>query len=687
MLPYLPDVLGRGISLVFQEAGRDRIIPFPFGTEGFTARYRERLARAPAVPARARRSRLAAGRARRSGPSASPCPPGDVQRFRLASSLDRADLDLFGPWRSLPPAVRSNEDVAEAAADGWLWASHAVRGGHARPRRPAPARGAAADGGGRPATGEGPPTRPPRRRRRPRPEHGADHGRGPVDRPDRRPEPARARRADDAGGRVHDPDPGERGPGRPLRRRRRRGRPFPEQGRSGSTRPSTRLGDTATARSTTASAPRPASASTSHLATARTRAAAARQARRRRPERGRARRSRSRCRARRGHPRRSSTPCCRCSAGTEGTEPEQPVATRRSAGPACGSTSSGRGTRPARASSSGVLLAPAANDTRPMRHPVSQWGADPVWLSAPVARRAMFLELDDLLRALGIDDRPGDALPSCRRRRIRSARCRRPAGDGARLPARSSARPAGCGTSTSRSTPAARSGRSFASRSPATSRTHRRLPPLGASAVRLRPAPPERTTSVSRTDVRHVRVVMSGPIGIREPASGGGATTAVPTTRQLRRLGPDAPGRRRAPSAPRPGDPDRPQVGDGRDEDLPVRGFGRNVYEAAWVGELEAPEDIPLRTPARTATGGSRRGVGAPARRPRGSRRCPLAPRLGAAADLRRRDRALVTAARKNRRWSSESVDAESDGGRHGGTRPGRTSGTCDFFLTRTRAR
>ena len=48
-------------------------------------------------------------------------PPGDVQRFRLASSLQPDDLDLFGPWRSLPQSVRDNRDVAEAAADGWLW--------------------------------------------------------------------------------------------------------------------------------------------------------------------------------------------------------------------------------------------------------------------------------------------------------------------------------------------------------------------------------------------------------------------------------------------------------------------------------------------------------------------------------------------------------------------------------------
>ena len=34
--------------------------------------------------------------------------------------------------------------------------------------------------------------------------------------------------------------------------------------------------------------------------------------------------------------------------------------------------------------------------------------------------------------------------------------------------------------------------------------------------------PPERTTSVSRTDDRHVRVVVSGPIGTREPIEGRG---------------------------------------------------------------------------------------------------------------------------------------------------------------------
>ena len=119
VLPYLPDPLARGVSFVFEEAGLDRAIPFPFGTEGFTALY---LGKWPEIEP----FRLALGGGELSGKVAGRAisislPPGDVQRFRLASSLQRDDLDLFGPWRSLPQAVRDNKDVAEAAADGWLW--------------------------------------------------------------------------------------------------------------------------------------------------------------------------------------------------------------------------------------------------------------------------------------------------------------------------------------------------------------------------------------------------------------------------------------------------------------------------------------------------------------------------------------------------------------------------------------
>ena len=121
VLPYLPDFLGRGISLVFQEAGRDRIIAFPFGTEGFTARYPGDWPERQPFRLVLEGSEVLAGELDGHVLHIA-LPAGDVQRFRLASSLDRADLDLFGPWRSLPAVIRSNDDVAEAAADGWLWA-------------------------------------------------------------------------------------------------------------------------------------------------------------------------------------------------------------------------------------------------------------------------------------------------------------------------------------------------------------------------------------------------------------------------------------------------------------------------------------------------------------------------------------------------------------------------------------
>jgi hypothetical protein len=120
VLPYLPDPMARGVSLAFPEAGLDRRIPFPFGGEGFTAAYAGKW---PEIqPFRF----VLAGAAELSGRVEGnvitvELPPGDQQRFRLASSLSGSDLNRLGPWRSLPAAVRADADVAEAAVDGWLW--------------------------------------------------------------------------------------------------------------------------------------------------------------------------------------------------------------------------------------------------------------------------------------------------------------------------------------------------------------------------------------------------------------------------------------------------------------------------------------------------------------------------------------------------------------------------------------
>lgn len=119
-IPYLPDPMAVGVSFVFPEAGRGRSIPFPFGVEGFTARhggqwpridpYRLVLAGSEELDAEVDGRVVTFS-----------LPPGDLQRARLATSLRADDLDLLGPWRSLAPSVRNDPDVVEAAKDGWLW--------------------------------------------------------------------------------------------------------------------------------------------------------------------------------------------------------------------------------------------------------------------------------------------------------------------------------------------------------------------------------------------------------------------------------------------------------------------------------------------------------------------------------------------------------------------------------------
>ena len=66
-----------------------------------------------------------------------------------------------------------------------------------------------------------------------------------------------------------------------------------------------------------------------------------------------------------------------------------------------------------------MLLAPGGNDAfgPPPEDQsgfpfVSKWGADPVWLAAPVANRALpSLQLDSLLHSLAFDDRAVPARP------------------------------------------------------------------------------------------------------------------------------------------------------------------------------------------------------------------------------------------------------------------------------------
>jgi hypothetical protein len=119
-LPYLPDPLAEGVALHFPEAGRDWNLSFPHAAEGFTAAFggvwpekepfRFVLESGPSLSARVE------GRVMRMTLT-----PGDVQELNLSCSLLRDKLDLLGPWSFLPPSVRKDPDVAEAAADGLIW--------------------------------------------------------------------------------------------------------------------------------------------------------------------------------------------------------------------------------------------------------------------------------------------------------------------------------------------------------------------------------------------------------------------------------------------------------------------------------------------------------------------------------------------------------------------------------------
>jgi hypothetical protein len=102
--------------------------------------------------------------------------------------------------------------------------------------------------------------------------------------------------------------------------------------------------------------------------------------------------------------------------------------------------------------------------------------------------------------------------------------------------------------------------------------------------------PPERTLSVSRTDDSHVRVVLSGVVGLRDtPAAGGrsvadlvGANRFVVARLQKR----------------------DPEIDTDlgwqtvTTEQLTIRGTGRSAAEVAWVGELDAGAKVRLRTPS-----------------------------------------------------------------------------------------
>jgi hypothetical protein len=628
-LPYLPDVPARGISVVFPDAGTDRAIAFPFGTEGFTARYELGDAGVPAddtaestddEPDGAGRGwplrhpfRLVLAAATSSDAQSAPrpdgrlegrtltiqLPAGHAQRFRLSSSMHRRDLQKFGLWRILPPALRDNTDVAAAAVDGWLWAFtpfdevrlvHAVPRPVAAPRvtilAPIRAPGATSVGlfGGvelhGPSTGsltaecrwtdpvddvelDGPEDRTRSGLAFTTPvmewEDFALLGGGlpdtDVDLPVHG--PLRIHHA------LHELDDTLH---RTVHYRLRAATRFREYFDAEALVPGTGPaeqhapgqpvddGQSVVGPEITVNV----------LSTARPDAPVV----------------------------HSVIPLFRWDATTE---PHQPVAVRRRrrAGVRIYLErpwySSGAGEL------LGVLLAPGGNDAE-LTGIVSQWGSDPVWISAPVGQRGVVV-LDNLIRAAGLDDRPGDAAPVVPpATRVLGAVAGQP--DVVVLGYRPQ-------YSAERRMwyvdVAVHPGDTFwpfvrlcvARYQPHSVAGHHLSAPVLCDFVQLTP---ERTASVSRTDVRHVRVVVSGPVGLRQLRRSG-VTVATPTPSMLHELIAAhrkvvARLQRRDPSLPTDLGWETVAV-----TDLVVRGRGISTAEAAWVGVLKSPEEIPLRRP------------------------------------------------------------------------------------------
>ena len=228
---------------------------------------------------------------------------------------------------------------------------------------------------------------------------------------------------------------------------------------------------------------------------------------------------------------------------------------------------------------------------------MSKWGGDPAWLGAPVENRALELvQLDNLLRTLGLDDRPEPGRPSTAPQTLPLAS----------LPERPTVTVLGY---TPQYNPERKlwyvdvaldpGRRSLAVRPPGRvplpARQHHRLPPVSAGALRLRPAHagadderrPHRRPSRAGRRQRPDR-------DSRRPRPGSGSVAAshwfaqaVSANRQVvARL------QRRDPAIPT--DLGWKTVAA---TELVIRGRGANGYEAAWVGELDAGTTVPLARP------------------------------------------------------------------------------------------
>src|SRR5690606_22600963 len=145
VLPYLPDVLAHGVSLVFYDAGAPHALTEPRVLQTVVLPYagewpeveplRLVLAPGPTLGAERDGNRVTVT-----------LPPGEQVRVAMSSALDEHALQVLGPWRSHPAAAGGGPEaeaaralLARAAANGWFWwltPAHDLRLVHAV-RRPA----------------------------------------------------------------------------------------------------------------------------------------------------------------------------------------------------------------------------------------------------------------------------------------------------------------------------------------------------------------------------------------------------------------------------------------------------------------------------------------------------------------------------------------------------------------------
>jgi hypothetical protein len=119
-LPYLPDPLAHGVSMVFPDAGQHRTVKGLLAVEGVNLDYGGAWPEREPYRLVLNTGRELDGRVVGNEISIS-LPPGEQLRIKLSSSIARSQLDLLALWHSLPAAVRSIELLAQAAADGWFW--------------------------------------------------------------------------------------------------------------------------------------------------------------------------------------------------------------------------------------------------------------------------------------------------------------------------------------------------------------------------------------------------------------------------------------------------------------------------------------------------------------------------------------------------------------------------------------